>query len=195
MNRRQALKNISLTLGYTAVIPSAFSILQSCQTETKNWKPLFFNSDEAVIIQNLVDLILPTTKSSPGALDVNVPEFIDLYVLKVYDKDDREKYKVGLTSIINELDIPSTGAKDLKKEDYDKLLIKYLKASKVKQQQYRKSKDPVFKALMNLRDQSIWAYKTSEEIGENVLAYDPIPSVQKGCIDLEEATGGKAWSL
>jgi len=46
-----------------------------------------------------------------------------------------------------------------------------------------------------LRDNTVWAYKTTEEIGENVLAYDPIPGVQLGCVSLKEATGGKAWSL
>jgi hypothetical protein len=42
---------------------------------------------------------------------------------------------------------------------------------------------------------SIWAYKTSQKIGEEVLAYDPIPGKLQGCISLEEATGGKVWSL
>jgi len=27
------------------------------------------------------------------------------------------------------------------------------------------------------------------------LAYSPIPGQQKGCVDLEETTGGRAWSL
>lgn len=195
MNRRQALKNISLTLGYTAVIPSAFSILQSCKTKANIWVPQFFTSDEAVVIKNLVDLILPTTKDSPGALDVNVPEFIDLYALKVYDSEKAIEYRLGLQGIIQELNIPETGVKVLKREDFDKLLSKYLRATKEEQKQFRQSKNIVFEALMELRGQSIWAYKTSEDIGENVLAYDPIPGTQKGCIDLNEATGGKAWSL
>jgi hypothetical protein len=195
MNRRQALKNISLTIGYTAVIPSAFSILQSCKSEAKIWVPQFFTSDEAVVIKNLVDLILPTTKDSPGALDVNVPEFIDLYALKVYNPKKVEEYRLGLQGIIEELNVPETGVKGLNQEDFDKLLSKYLRATKEEQKQFRQSKNIVFEALMELRGQSIWAYTTSEEIGENVLAYDPIPGTQKGCIDLNEATGGKAWSL
>lgn len=195
MNRRQALKNIGLTIGYTAIIPSALSILQSCKTETKIWAPQFFTADEGVIIQNLVDLILPTTTNSPGALDVNVPEFIDLYALKTYDEVKTKKYKEDIKGIMGELPIPETGVKDLKKEDYDKLLAKYLRTPKIEQQQYKDSKNIVFEALLSLRGQSIWAYKTSEEVGKNVLAYDPIPGIQKGCIDLNEATEGKAWSL
>lgn len=195
MNRRQALKNIGLTIGYTAVIPSTLSILQSCKTETKIWSPQFFTTDEGIVIQNIVDLILPTTQKSPGALDVNVPEFIDLYALKVYDAVKAKKYKVEIQSILNELPIPVTGVQDLKKEDYDKLLTKYLRATKEEQKEYRQRENIVFEALEGLRAQSVWAYKTSEDIGENVLAYDPIPGFQKGCIGIEEATGGKAWSL
>ena len=188
-------KNIGLTISYTAVIPSAFSILQSCKTETKAWVPHFFTTDESVIIQNLVDLILPTTKNSPGALDVNVPEFIDLYALKVYDNEKAKKYREEIQSILSELPITETGVKDLKKEDYDKLLTKYLRATKEEQKQFVQNKNIVFEALMGLRSQSIWAYKTSETVGENILAYDPIPGIQKGCVDLKEVTDGKAWSL
>ena len=83
-------------------------------------------------------------------------------------------------------------------------MAKYFKISKAQQlkyQAYNDEKDPknedaiIFKTLDNLRSSSIWAFKTTEEIGENVLAYVPIPGSQKGCIPLSEATGGKAWSL
>ena len=46
-----------------------------------------------------------------------------------------------------------------------------------------------------LRSLTVNAFKTNELIGEEVLAYAPIPGEQKGCVDLMEATGGKAWSL
>ena len=49
--------------------------------------------------------------------------------------------------------------------------------------------------LNNIKWMSINAYIITEHIGENVLAYDPIPGYQKGCITVNEATGGKAWSL
>ena len=43
----------------------------------------------------------------------------------------------------------------------------------------------VLNTLIDLRSLAIWAYKTSEVVGKNILAYDPIPGVQKGCISLE----------
>jgi hypothetical protein len=47
----------------------------------------------------------------------------------------------------------------------------------------------------NVRNMAIWAYKSSQYIGEEVLAYLPIPGEYIGCGDVNELTGGKAWSL
>jgi len=47
----------------------------------------------------------------------------------------------------------------------------------------------------NLRGLTIWGYKTSEYVGEEVLAYLPVPGEYIGCADTQELTGGKAWSL
>ena len=47
----------------------------------------------------------------------------------------------------------------------------------------------------SVRDISIWAYKSSEFIGEEVLAYAPIPGEYIACGDVNELTQGKAWSL
>ena len=49
--------------------------------------------------------------------------------------------------------------------------------------------------LTTIRQLTITAFKGNELIGEKVLAYSPIPGQQKGCVDLQSATGGKAWSL
>lgn len=204
MNRRNALKGLGLSIGYTLATPTIVSMLQSCKTEAELWVPNFFTTEEGIVIKNLIDLILPKTKNIPGALDVNVPEFLDLYISKTYNEKNQKKYKKGLTAIMKALPIKDEDASDLKTEDYDTLLAKYLKISKEQQLTYRiyddkkdaKNKDAlVFQALDNLRNFAIWSFKTSEQIGENVLAYDPVPGSQKGCISLNEATEGKAWSL
>jgi len=42
---------------------------------------------------------------------------------------------------------------------------------------------------------TIWGYKTSEYIGEEVLAYLPVPGSYVACGDVQELSGGKAWSI
>jgi predicted DNA-binding protein (MmcQ/YjbR family) len=82
-------------------------------------------------------------------------------------------------------------------------LAKFLKADADQQatwkSQNKNASAPVsakaYAFVDQLRNMTITAFKTNEYIAENVLAYAPIPGEQKGCVDLMEATGGKAWSL
>jgi len=45
----------------------------------------------------------------------------------------------------------------------------------------------------SIKSMAIWAYFSSEEIGKNVLAYDPIPGTYEPCIPVSEV--GNRWSL
>lgn len=204
MNRRDALKNLGLSFGYIIATPTILSMLQSCTiTPEEPWIPVFFSDKQAYVLENLVDLIIPKTKDVPGALDVNVPKFIDLYTSKTANDEQKELYSTGLDAIMEELGISNEEATPpkaeepiaVKTEDFDALLSKYLRVTKEQRLAYIQEEHLVFMTLLKIRDQTVWAFKTSEEIGKNVLAYDPIPGKQKGCVSLEEATGGKAWSL
>ena len=200
MDRRKALKGLGLSLGFVIATPTVLSILQSCKTDSKEiatWIPEFFSEDEGTVVKNLVDLILPKTAELPGASDANVAQFIDLYNSKVSSKEEQESHKKGMAAVIKALGKP---VKNLTIEDYDGLLAKFLKANKEEQEGFRNNEEEalVLETLIGLRGSAIWAYKTSEKVGEEVLAYDPVPGEQKGCISVEEATGewgGRAWSL
>ena len=198
MNRREALKGLGLSLGYVMAVPTVMSLLQSCKTDVVSWAPIFLSTDESIVIKNLVDTMLPKTEASPGALDVNVPEFIDLYASKALNSDDKIRYKEGIHAVIEALQVSTNkSVSQLNTEDYDALLSKYLRASKESKESFEANKNDklVFNTLIELRGTSVWAYRTSQKIGEEVLAYDPIPGVQLGCVSLEEVTDGKRWSL
>lgn len=197
MNRRDVIKGLGLSLGYVVATPAIVGMLHGCKTDANQWTPIFFTFEEGTVIRNLIDIMLPKTEATPGALEVNVPEFLDLYAFKVYTPEQQNKHKEDIQEIINELLGSQTKVSKLKAEDYDTFLFKYLKADKIAQTSFKNNQieNTVFNALMNLRNTSVWAYKTSELIGETVLAYAPIPGKQQGCISLDEATGGKAWSL
>ncbi|NNC70713.1 MAG: gluconate 2-dehydrogenase subunit 3 family protein [Flavobacteriaceae bacterium] len=196
MKRRDVIKGLGLSLGYVVATPSVLGMLQSCKNEPSqlSWSPVFLSADEGVVLENLVDLILPKTEDLPGANDVDVVKFIDLYASKVIDEEGQKQYKEGLAAVMKALDKPIN---KLTTEDYDALLAKYLKADKEQREAFHQNEGEkvVLNTLEGIRGITIWAYKTSEYVGENVLAYDPVPGIQKGCISLEEATGGKAWSL
>ncbi len=211
MNRREALKNIGISAGYIATTPALLSILQSCTSEIKlTWVPELLSQDEAKILDQLVDLIIPET-DIPGAKSLNVPMFIDKYFTDVAKQKDTDMFKKAASKVTSALGVSEDKpVKKIELEEYDALLSKYLKTTKEEQKAFWEeigevknpedldniSKEAVaFQYLSTVRDLSIWGFKSSEHIGKNVLAYLPVPGEQIGCESLDKLTQGKDWSL
>ncbi len=215
MDRRKALKNMGLSLGYAVATPTLISIFQSCKTETAlEWIPDFFSKEEGVLITNLVDLILPKT-DTPSASEVQVNIFIDRFANEVMEKEQQDFLKMTMKKFADEV-LKNSGKEtisDLNPQDIEPVLAQALKVTKEEEKNYTKTivdynislkegsapqlddKTALFGFANSLRGLTIWGYKTSEYVGEEVLAYLPIPGEYKACEDLEELTGGKAWSL
>ncbi len=67
MDRREALKNTAVILGYTLTIPALTSILESCNNSSSaDWSPVVFNEQQAKLMAELASAILPKT-TLPGA--------------------------------------------------------------------------------------------------------------------------------
>ncbi len=198
MKRREALRNLGLATGFFVATPSIVSLLQSCTTEANAWTPEFLSIEEGVVLTNLVDIILPKT-DIPSATEVNVPQFIDKYINEVLEDEDQAKVKTAFSKIVSILKPISDESIDkVTQEDYKALLDKYM-LNKGDMDIERKgspdSEDMTKSEFLNsLKWMTINAYRTTQEIGENVLAYDPIPGAYF-CGDLQELTGGKSWSL
>lgn len=213
MERREALRNIGLTFGAFVATPTAVSLLQSCQTETP-WHPGFYTQNEGRAIRKLVDVMLPAVDDLPSATGVNVHVFIDKYVKEVMEIKDQQIHQESLQILMADL-LKVAGEDeigDLSDSDYAQYLDANLRKSKEEDEAIRQQLnehlakndgDPMgladnvraYAYLAGLRSMAIWAYKINEQIGENVMAYKPVPGEQEGCVDLQEATGGKAWSL
>jgi hypothetical protein len=200
MDRRKALKNIGIGFGAITVTPTVVSLMQSCQTNPSGWMPAQFSKDQFQVVSQLMDLIIPTT-DIPGAIDLQLPQFLDGYVGLIMNDKAQQKLKSSLDQLIVVAlkDTGKSAASELNREDLDAQLAKYLRADESTMQEWKNDADsPQAVAqgfAVQLRSLTINAFKTNEYIGENVLAYVPIPGQQKGCVDLMEATGGKAYSL
>jgi hypothetical protein len=201
MERRQALKNMGLTIGAFALTPSVASLLQSCSGNSKlSWVPEFYSNEEAEIITKTLEVILPATPEIPGATDLNLAQFLDGYAMHVSGENERMRIKNLVKEYIL-MTLTLTGKETvsaLTTDDIESRVAFYLKADKFKQEDWQtgSSKDSQnFQFIRTLRSGGVRAFKMSEFIGENVMAYSPIPGRQIGCVDLIEATGGRAWSL
>lgn len=214
MDRRKALKNMGLAAGFAVATPSILSLLQSCTAPKEVWKPLFFSEEEGTLLQRITEIILPASEGLPGALDVNVPQFIDQYVLEVEDEKGQKLIQskmAGLVALLKSRFGEDLG--DMTDEELESVVAENLKMDKnaamamhERVRSYEEAMDKggmveadnealTFSLMQSVRGLSIHAYKISEQVGEQVLAYDPVPGQYLGCAPLQELTGGKAWSL
>ncbi|MEM9824653.1 MAG: gluconate 2-dehydrogenase subunit 3 family protein [Bacteroidota bacterium] len=197
MNRREALKKTGLLGGAALLSTALITLLDSCQTQERlTWEPQFLNIDQAQLITALVDTILPKT-DTPGALDVKVDIFLDLVFAKMYDQQAQQQ-------LVKEMDQFSQTCQKKFGKDFYRLDAKQrtaiLEAEEANAPKFARKVwgRPVEKQepvgfYRSIKSMAIWAYCTSEEVGKNVLQYDPIPGDYQGCIPFAEV--GKVWSL
>lgn len=197
MDRRAALKKTAVVAGSAALAPSLFSLLQSCQQQPRlGWEPIFLSIDQAELISTLVDTLLPRTET-PGALDMKVDMFIDVVFAKLFDTKGQDKV-IAEMDRFDELCTEIFGSKFTELNTTDR--EEYLKQ---KESQSGKFNGKVWGTSVGdqkpvgfyrtIKSLALWGYFSSEEIGKNVLSYDPIPGEYLGCIPLSDI--GNTWSL
>lgn len=216
MERRSALKNMGLALGYAIATPTLLGLVQSCKNENiSNWTPDFFTSSEGNVVKNLIDIILPKT-DTPSASELNVHVFLDKFAHEVMEKEQQDFIKMTMSKFINKalVDSNKENVDDVNAEALEAVLATCLKISKDEKESHFKAIGAYNSALSEgniailndasarfafahaLRENTIWAYKNTEFVGEEVLAYLSVPGPEYiPCGDLQELTGGKAWSL
>ncbi len=197
MNRREALKRTAVLGGSAALSTSLMTLLQGCQAQPRiSWKPQFLSTEHAQLVSALVDTILPAT-ATPGGLDVKVDMFIDLVYAKMFDPAAQEAQLAELNKF-DETCVDKFG-KPFHELDADQR-AEILQAEEVYAPKFNGrvwgtavgEQVPVG-FYRSFKSMAIWGYCSSEEIGKNVLAYDPIPGPFQGCIPFSEV--GKVWSL
>ncbi len=197
MNRRKALQRTGLLAGATVLMPSMLSLFQSCKNENRlNWQPVFLNEEEAKTISALVDMILPRTET-PGALDVKADMFIDKVFAETYDTAGQENIRTEIAAFNADC-----------KNKMEDIFIDLSGADRTKVLQEAEATSGKFNPgvwgtsvgeqkpigfYRSMKSMAIWAYFTSEEMGEEVLSYDPIPGNYEPCKPLSEV--GNRWSL
>jgi len=183
MNRRVAIKKASLMLGMAVGSPTVLTILNGCiPKKAINWTPIFFTENQAVLVANIADIILPKT-NTPGALDVGVDAFIDFIINDCYSSIEQDRFINDLNELDNESD--SLYGKSFIKLDQETkvkfltLLDKRAEKTKLASTNYIR---PIYAQLKEL---ILLGYFTSEEIITSHLEYVPIPTRLDGCTPLK----------
>ena len=213
MNRRNALKNIGFSVGSLTVTPALASIFNSCQSEI-DWKPSFFSTDQKEIVAKFLQLIIPESDGIPGASELKLIRYIDSYA-SLAKKEDTYGIQ-NINSLINNT-LTSTSKSSVFKLTFDECenqLKKFLLADDDQIKEWNslntnywskilKNQDTsvpeetmAYVSLITIRQWTISAYRWHNEfIAKNILDYRPVPGEQKGCVDLQQTTGGLVWAV
>lgn len=100
MNRREAVTRTAGLLGGILSAPTLQAMSRGEQLVANGQTPTrttgaFLTETQREIVARTADLILPRT-DSPGALDVGVPDFIDLMLRDCYKKPAQDAFLTGL---------------------------------------------------------------------------------------------------
>lgn len=208
---------MGLAFGYAVATPTLLGLLQSCKDKPAyaEWVPSFLDKEKGYALAQTLDVILPKT-DTPSATEMNVHVFIDAYLDEVLPLEQRDFVMMKMNKFYDKIlaDSGKETLMDIEAVDIEPALQTYLrKRTDEEEEIHTEAINNYMEAIMqggeatldddisrfsfanDLRDLATWAYKSSEYVGEEVLAYLPIPGEYIACGDANTLTGGKAWSL
>ena len=190
MDRRKAIKLTSYYLGGALSAPAIAGILQGCKAEPKlNWQPQFFTPDQANLVNQIAELILPKS-DTPGASELGVPAFVDEMMAKCYGQNDQSTFTKGL-QVLEAKAQQEFGEEFLDcSQEQQYQLLEPLNQEAAQLARRRSPEKPFFSIMKEL---TLLGYFTTETGASKVLQYHNIPSTYEGCAPLDEL-GGKAWA-
>ncbi len=186
---------MTLSAGYALVTPSLMQLLVSCEAKPNiTWKPLFLSNVQAYVVEQIANIILPKS-STPSALEVNTPQFLDLVLTDIVSKKDQDIFIKG-DHIFN-LKFKELFNKDASKgtrKEFSEIIATFLDISDREEANVLKlveSKDIgvatkdtyyLYKYLLFIRYYTLFAYYTSEEVEDEILKFDPYTGIYKSCL-------------
>ena len=193
MDRREALKRTAWIMGGVISAPAIAGVLKGCAAKpTVDWKPEFLTADQAVLVTQVSEIIIPKT-DTPGAKDAGVPGFIDLMLKDVYSKEDQDRFTNGLQAFSDEAN-KAYGDPfiALNAEDQSAFVKKiHDEAVATERSDKRPAKRPF---ILMMKELVMLGFFTSKPGATEVLQYVAVPGSYKGCIPLSEAGNGKTWA-
>ncbi|MBO6523204.1 MAG: gluconate 2-dehydrogenase subunit 3 family protein [Balneolaceae bacterium] len=157
MDRRDALTRMSLLLGGSIIGAPAF--LSGCSPyDHSSFAP--FTPDQIELLNELGEVIIPTTSDSEGAKAANVGEFMNTIVSDFYNEEEQNLFIAGLSRLENEA---FSLMNQNEKIDFAMML-----------EQEASNTDKPTSYLM-MKQLTIWGYLTSEPGLTGLFDFAPVP--------------------
>jgi len=180
IGRREAIRRAALLAG-VALSPEWLSVVGRAQTPATR---TYLTAAQGPLVSAAAERILPRT-DTPGAIDVGVPAFIDRFYGEFMSPADRQLLVSALDGIESAATTAHGGASfaALTAPQQDAVLRSIATA--------QQGRDPSPFGL--LRSVTVLGYFTSEQVGKNVLHYDPVPGAYDGCLPIDQV-GRRSWT-
>ncbi|GGF34252.1 gluconate 2-dehydrogenase subunit 3 family protein [Echinicola rosea] len=183
MNRREAMKGVGLLFG-SALSVSTLAVFQQGCTRSKNAVAGVFSDEDAGLMAEIGDIIIPETSDSPGAKAVGIGTFMVKMLEDCYSQEDREKVSEALDYFERKRDFSSSPAAEQVAAVSELDSQVYAKESKLDE-----SLSGGYKIIKEL---TLFGYFSSEAGATQALRYELVPGHYDGCVDLKP--GDKAWA-
>lgn len=193
MKRRDILRYTALLTGSAVSTSLAGAVLSGCSESAPEKQPdqpaggqvlHYFSPEQFALVTLVADTLLPRTES-PSASDVGVPATVDVILGKVFTKEAKEAFKAGWSSLdayLSQNNFPQQVAGERK------ALLQALELAEKPELVDAQA------GYLELKQQFIAYYLSSETIGENYLNYLPIPGRYEPCIPVGDVDN-KAWAV
>ena len=197
MNRREAVRNVAFLIGGTLSATTIGVFLDGCNPAPDKKSGDLFSADQNLIITELADVIIPTTKT-PGAKAAGVGPWISMMIKECYPNDAQEAFVKGLEDL-----------EDRSKKEFNNSFLKITpkereqlvgkirdetvasqkadseKAEKVKVDKNALKTPPIPYFFSMTRDLTLLGYFTSEIGATQAYEYIEIPGRYDGCVDMK----------
>ena len=169
MNRRSALKNLTIVSGSIISLPAW---MVSCGISDRNTHHSGFNSTEQQILASVTDTIIPAG-TSVGAISVGVDKFLQKLIDDCYEKPVQDNVKKQLQALNKYAD-----------SDHDKSFAECTQDQREKLlQKFADAADKDEKEFFNLiKSETIRGFNTSQKVMEEYLGYKIAPGHYNGCV-------------
>jgi len=209
MERREAVKYISILLGGTVIGADAF--ITGCKTKTGNIHE--WSEDDIAYLNEIGETILPQT-STPGAKAADVGRFMTVMINDCYEEGDQKVFREGMDKLNDAADKKfSNGFMKLAPQERHDLLVELDKEAKDHQKKVDdfnkkeelKDRDETSRGNLKyvrqhmsphyffmMKQLTMLGYFTSKVGMTQALRYEPVPGRYEGCIPYKK--GDKAWA-
>ncbi len=174
MNRRDllALMGTSVTASFLQPLSATERLDLGARLQLEIGTASSLSAGSREVVARVADLVLPRTET-PGALDVRVPEFVDLLMTKWYSATERADFEKGITDLDKR-----AGGFVAKPEAAQVAFLTTLDGQKG-------AKGTAEDAFSTLKWLTIYGYFTSRQVQREVLKTVIMPGRFDGCVPVK----------